>query len=526
MKYITSFLLILSLGVAVYLWTQKPELFKDLIPTQQEPVKQVEKTKTTLNASDSSAKAKEPSDVNTMSNTTVPSKEEKEAETIITDFILKPEWSPEQMPADFTPGTLVDINLGHSPENFVQAVCFQLTGNLLVEEEVKIWTSQMEQNPKLRRIDIAVKIAEALGLNPKYTYSDPWVTQPHFMTTPDKKVKRDLGAVFMYFFNCPGGVNGKMSWANNHAPGMDKPSDFYKVTPECNGYYTPKNNSGFWYSELLDARYAGLQFVLLNTYGHDLSNGSMEMLNIALQEIDKLNLDKTVKIGLFDDTWSWGKPYFAKVWENIPDMNNVEEAAHLIFDNKWKPFFKNVPRKHWYLYKDRPLVYFYNGGTVKNKNNSAPVMKRLKELFQEEFGVEPFICLDSAFIGKGSEEVIDQKYQWFNLSKDVPGATTKMKETTLTHTMVRWDSTSRENKNIETAAHAGDKIYKDDDILIHFLNDTKDVDLTVIATWNDLGEGTGINRCYDYYWGGEWKRPTHFMELIRKSQEGETLSEN
>jgi hypothetical protein len=40
----------------------------------------------------------------------------------------------------------------------------------------------------------------------------------------------------------------------------------------------------------------------------------------------------------------------------------------------------------------------------------------------------------------------------------------------------------------------------------------------VIATWNDLGEGTGIHRNYDYYAGGRWLEPDHFMRLIRSSQ--------
>ena len=50
------------------------------------------------------------------------------------------------------------------------------------------------------------------------------------------------------------------------------------------------------------------------------------------------------------------------------------------------------------------------------------------------------------------------------------------------------------------------------------LQDSKTAELLVIATWNDLGEGTGINRNYDYYWGGKWQRPDYFMRLIRQSQ--------
>jgi len=52
------------------------------------------------------------------------------------------------------------------------------------------------------------------------------------------------------------------------------------------------------------------------------------------------------------------------------------------------------------------------------------------------------------------------------------------------------------------------------------LAESSDADLLVLATWNDLGEGTGVHRNYDYYAGGKWLEPDHFMRLIRDSQSG------
>jgi hypothetical protein len=40
----------------------------------------------------------------------------------------------------------------------------------------------------------------------------------------------------------------------------------------------------------------------------------------------------------------------------------------------------------------------------------------------------------------------------------------------------------------------------------------------MIATWNDLGEGTGITRNYDYYHQGEWLPPDTFMSRLRAAQ--------
>jgi len=61
-------------------------------------------------------------------------------------------------------------------------------------------------------------------------------------------------------------------------------------------------------------------------------------------------------------------------------------------------------------------------------------------------------------------------------------------------------------------------LVKDGSILEKVLADSADADLLVLATWNDLGEGTGVNRNYDYYVEGQWLPPDHFMKMIRKSQ--------
>jgi hypothetical protein len=50
------------------------------------------------------------------------------------------------------------------------------------------------------------------------------------------------------------------------------------------------------------------------------------------------------------------------------------------------------------------------------------------------------------------------------------------------------------------------------------LSDSSDAELLVLATWNDIGEGTGLNRNYDYYAGGQWLAPDYFMRIIRESQ--------
>ena len=50
------------------------------------------------------------------------------------------------------------------------------------------------------------------------------------------------------------------------------------------------------------------------------------------------------------------------------------------------------------------------------------------------------------------------------------------------------------------------------------LADSASAQLAVIATWNDMGEGTSINRNYDYYVGGQWLEPDVFLKDLRAAQ--------
>jgi hypothetical protein len=417
---------------------------------------------------------------------------------------------------------LVDLNLGENPDEFLDALWRQLLGAEIPLEIKEKISKEWEQRYKWRRIDVALALAKEAGVKVSFEYSDPWVDQPELIAPFHKTSKRELGAVCMFFFNCPDGVNGKMSWANNHAPGMKFPDDLLKLDDSDSGYLTPKNK-GFWAMELRDATYAGLDFLLLNTYGPDIEGDKMQTFKDALEHLEEDGHESLVKIGLFDDTWTWGKPYFGPHWKQVPDMEKPVECVDLIYNSKWKPFFSQVPRKHWYLYDGKPVIYFYNGGTIQNRHNAAEVFRGLKQRFKADFGVEPFLCVDGAFNKAGVKDVVDQTFKWFSIAEQIEDATVVHKNVSMSHAMVRWDATSRSNGQVERQLQEGDLIYKNGDMLKKFLDETQDKDLAIIATWNDLGEGTGINRCFDYYWDGQFQKPSVFMDMIRASQQGERL---
>jgi hypothetical protein len=445
--------------------------------------------------------------------------------TPISTFLLNPEVNLSELQKS----ERVDVNLGHSPEVFIKALWKQFTGELPSAALVENYKGKFRSGKIPRRIDLAIELAQETGADPLWTYTDPWREQLVLEPSQGKALARDIGAVFMFFFTSPEAPNGGPGWANNHVPGMREPNPLYQFTSSSNnvskdGLYHPEN-AGFWYRELKDARHAGLEFALLNVYGPDLQPAQMEPLRMALKRLRDEHGQNMVKLGMFDDTWTWGQPWFGPFWEQKPDCLDIESTAKLLYEAKWQPFFKAVPRDHWYLVNKRPMIYFYNSNTLQNRENFHRVLPVMKALFMEDFGVEPWVAVDTAFnYHPAMKEASDSQFKWYTLDLPAKYASETREEITLSHAMPRWDPISRGNSNTERGAREGELLAKDDTILKLVLNETHDSDILVLATWNDLGEGTGINRCYDYYWNGEWKQPNHFMDLIRRSQDGEILN--
>jgi hypothetical protein len=423
-------------------------------------------------------------------------------------FTLKPDWDGPCARAD-----AIDVNLGHTPESFVRAAHCQITGQQAPAKTVEHWAARLRQDTHLRRVDVVRALCLEQKRQAKLVYSDPWVSQPELLDAPTHRTRRDIGAVLMFFFGCPGGTNCGMDWANSHAPGMDGPSPLLGAKKGESGVYSP-SEPGFWRHELLDAKYAGLQFFLLNTYGPDIADGKLAPLAKALA-----SLDDPVKIALFDDTWTWGEPYFGDFWKQKPDLKDPERAARTIYEAKWKPFFSQIDKRYWYRFKGRPFVYFYNSGTLEPRERSAALVSKLKAHFKADFGEEPFVDVDGAyFADQDMATVADARFTWMTLDLGEKKSRSRLHGSVIDHAMVKWDAVGRDRPG--EVATPKDRLIKDSAVLKRVLAESTDADVLVLATWNDLGEGTGVNRSYDYWAGGRWLEPDHFMRVIRESQSG------
>ena len=59
------------------------------------------------------------------------------------------------------------------------------------------------------------------------------------------------------------------------------------------------------------------------------------------------------------------------------------------------------------------------------------------------------------------------------------------------------------------------------ELLEQALHDSRDAELLLLDSWNDVAAGTGIHRNYDYWHSGSWLSPEHFMRKLRVSQSTE-----
>ncbi len=425
-------------------------------------------------------------------------------------FILRAEWTgPCQASSD------IDVNLGNSPEAFVQAAACQITGTQPSTETISNWANQLRTVSYVRQVDVVRSLCSQAGKTCTLTYSNPWVTDPPLTATCARKTTRDIGAVMMFFFTCPDPTNCGPDWANTHAYGMQT-ADVIYGTGSGAGYYDP-TNAGFWVRELLDARYAGLQVMLPNVYGYDIQakTGELQNLENALTTLD--GMGGGIKVALFNDTWAWGNPAGGALMNPAPDLSNTEAAAQEIYAVEWKPFFTGIAQSHWYTVNGAPLIYFYNAGTLMPVTGANAVIARMKQLFQADFGVTPFVDVDH---GYGATPSGDAQFTWNTFTSfpttNLCTATTTTGGLTFDNAMVKWDSLGRDSPG--AIATAKDQIFKAPTILSNVLTESAGANLLLLETWNDLGEGTGITRNYDYYVGGEWLPPSAFMDVIRGAQ--------
>ena len=454
-------------------------------------------------------------------------------------FQLRAEWSGPCESAD-----AIDVNAGNAAAVFVVAAYCQVTGSAPNASTVSQWEQQLLTSDFLRRIDVVRILCQQSQRDCRLNYSSPWtnvdtleLTEPCMRPSASSSSPaspaslsplRDLGAIMMFFFNCPLQPNCGLDWANTHQLGMDRPSSWYSLPDESTPHFLNPDNAAFWYRELQDAQWSGLQFAALNVYGPDINrtstlsnvNTAMDLLTRQLTALPSAPAGfaySRIRIAAFFDSWAWGQRQFGPAWYPAPNLTDTETAAERIYTQLILPFFSAVNASYLYRIDGRPALWLYNAGTLRPASAMGTVIAAIRRRFVRDFLIQPFVVLDTGF---GQHDEADGQFQWDTLTDDEQWR----QYGNMAHSMVKWDSLGRDSLgSLSHEASDSDKLFrmhKGAEILLRFLNESavRNVSVGTIATFNDLGEGTGIARQTDLYYQGQWLPPAYFLHLIRQSQ--------
>lgn len=106
----------------------------------------------------------------------------------------------------------------------MRAAQCQINGSEPDPATVSEFSEQLRTLEYVRRVDVVRTLCMRASRSCILHYTDPWQAQVDLTAACQRKGTRDLGAVLMYWSECPSGVNCGLDWANTHAAGMASPS--------------------------------------------------------------------------------------------------------------------------------------------------------------------------------------------------------------------------------------------------------------------------------------------------------------
>jgi hypothetical protein len=220
-----------------------------------------------------------------------------------------------------------------------------------------------------------------------------------------------------------------------------------------------------------------------------------------------------IKIALFDDTTSecceWNLAN-GRGYNSTPQMPLSNTANWTYFyDLKIKPFFQAVPKKYWATHNGasleaggRPIIITYSSSFYTDVNTyGASMWNTIKSSFARDFkdtngnGITPFIVHERSWFDQGGGSTADSQYAWgaalngpsvmsynnYYTGCVGPGYDDRLIRSPGSHHDRALGSYMQAWYN---GTYSGKSLW--------------DCNLLIEETWNELWEGTGIERCVNY----------------------------
>lgn len=277
-------------------------------------------------------------------------------------------------------------------------------------------------------------------------------------------------------------------------------------------------NQGWWEGELQDLKAAGIDFISMVCWGNQPNNDYFwiaRLTDCMVPALDRCGSD--IKIALFDDTssecmqWNYDS---GRGYSSTPKMDLSNSGLWSYFyDGKIKLFFNAVPKKYWVTHNGlpleqggRPVIVVYNDSLYTNVNGYAGTMwNAIKSSFARDFkdangvGIVPWIVQEYSWYRDDPtyRASADTYYTWGAACNgptvgQVNGYYTAEIGPGYNDSYVRYPYAIQPRSN--------------DGMLVSWFNNTGtlcgrqiwDCNLILMETWNELWEGSAIDRCVDY----------------------------
>jgi len=358
---------------------------------------------------------------------------------------------------------------------------------------------------------------------------------------PSYKSTTQVSTVFFMWLDCPDRGGDPNSYIYP-ARGMSTTGAWEGYGSDMGsapfGYYSMLNTY-WWETEFQDMKKAGVDIALVASWGFQHQMPWMnddDLSDYMVPALERSGVD--IKIGLFDgnadETMDWnyhnGRGYTA---DNGPFLPLSDSSVWpYVYDYKVKSFFEHVPQKYWATHNGlpleqggRPLIVTYHSVWCADvAAYGAPLWNWVKARFAADFkdangnGITPFIVHDNPWVELPYGDPVnysaaDGECAW---GSSYYGTWIRNKTTYWTaETGAGYD-----DRLIRTPGMY--KARRDNGFMTEQFEATDsgrkawNTHLVILEAWNELWEGTAIQRCLHYPADGGGELPeTYYIDNYR-----------
>ena len=233
-----------------------------------------------------------------------------------------------------------------------------------------------------------------------------------------------------------------------------------------------------------------------------------------------------IKIGMFDPMDHY-QGDIEKAYGYKPltfDFGNPEHYEYF-FDHNVKILFDIFPRDMWYLdSRRRPIISTWTlqpGRFSNGEGNISTMLQWIKGRFEQEYGVEPAIIIEGAWLKRDSTlsatpDLVEGVHNWFSPEKGFLHTQTEFNRK-------KWGvigpgyrkvsgNTFHEENEPGCGAICREVPRRNGQTLIDGFEANKDSELILLEGWTNMGENNGYYRSEN----PAWKYPCQYINLVRR----------